>query len=120
MVAVAVTAGNPRAESGSHELAIRNIQETRQADFSLRACAEAGKAMCQAALALKFEACYGVSCDPGEAFQWMLKAAEQGFVPAQRSVGLSYFLGRGIGKDEQKAAQWINRAALQGDDEATL
>jgi TPR repeat protein len=55
----------------------------------------------------------GVSKDLVQAFEWILKAAEQGSASAQNSVGICYEQGEGVEKDGAKAAQFYRKAADQ-------
>ena len=54
-----------------------------------------------------------MSKDLVQAFEWILKAAEQGSASAQNSVGICYEQGEGVEKDGAKAAQFYRKAADQ-------
>ncbi|MCZ6525033.1 MAG: hypothetical protein O6928_00505 [Gammaproteobacteria bacterium] len=56
----------------------------------------------------------GIEKDPGAAFKWFMKAAEQSYAPAQYKVGIAYAYGEGIEKDPYEAAIWYRKAAKQG------
>lgn len=50
----------------------------------------------------------------GQAFQWMLKAAEQGVATAQSELAEMYHEGWGVQRNYNKAMEWDRRAVEQG------
>lgn len=85
----------------------------------LMACAEAGDAQCQSALAQ----CYylgesqarGLAKDIGLAMSWYEKAAEGGDAEAQSIYGLMLQMGwNGVGRDVKRAFLLFAKAAVQG------
>jgi len=56
----------------------------------------------------------GLPKNPGIAFEWALKAAEQGIPIAQYNVAVSYELGNGVEPDCEKAVEWFTKSAQQG------
>ena len=50
-----------------------------------------------------------------EAFDNLLRAAEDGCLRAQLLVGVAYHTGRGVAVDYARAAEWYRRAAAGGD-----
>ena len=82
---------------------------------TLRKQAEAGYAISQIALGLRYASGDGVPKDDAEAFKWYRKAAEQGYAFAQFNLGLMYANGEGVPQDYAEAFKWYRKAAEQGD-----
>jgi len=77
--------------------------------------AEEGSARAQYNLAICYENGDGVQQDWNEAFNWLLKAAENGLWLAQLRLGRDYYLyGKVVQPNEQKAFEWVMKAANQG------
>ena len=56
--------------------------------------------------------------DKVQAYQWLLKAAEQGHARAMFNLGRMLEKGDGIAKDEERALNWYQRAVAAGHQEA--
>lgn len=84
----------------------------------LRAKAEAGDALAQFYLGIRYLDGQGVVKDEVESAKWFRKAAEQGFARAQHNLGVSYASGQGVVKNEVEAVKWYRKAAEQGIAEA--
>lgn len=52
--------------------------------------------------------------DLGQAWRWLMKAADMGHPDAQHLVGVAYFTGRHVGQDSAMAAFWFRRASANG------
>lgn len=101
--------------------------------LSLKQQAEAGDALAQYEIGLRYSEGKGVLKDATQAVSWWRMAAEQGNAPAQRRLGLSYIKREGIPtddqtenrfsiflNDQQSGIQWLRKAAEQGDAEAQV
>lgn len=62
----------------------------------------------------------GTKADPGQAFKWHLRAAENGLAKAQFAVGFALELGRWVPRDEKAAVGWYEKAARQGHRDAMV
>jgi TPR repeat protein len=80
-----------------------------------RTKADQGDAEAQFAVALRYGAGQGESCDFLQAAQWYRKAADQNHSLAQFNLGIMYAKGQGVERDDVQAAAWIRKAAEQGD-----
>jgi uncharacterized protein len=56
----------------------------------------------------------GTAPDEGQAFRWMLDAAEAGLPQAQAELGVRYATGEGVAKDPIEAHKWFFIARLAG------
>ena len=83
---------------------------------ALRARAEAGNAVAQYTLALRYDFGFsqGVLQDDAEALRWFRLAAEQGHAAAQYNLGFMYRTGRGVPENPGEAIRWWRLAAEQG------
>lgn len=78
--------------------------------------AENGDTEAQCQVGLMLDQGLIVKRDPGEAFKWLVKAAQQGHPGAQRAVADFYYSGRApVERDLKKAAHGVILSALQGD-----
>ena len=79
------------------------------ADADLRKKAEAGDAVAQYNLGIRY-----ANKDDRESAKWIRKAAKQGLVEAQHHLGWMHENGRGVKGDDQAAVKWYSKAAEQG------
>jgi len=83
--------------------------------LDLRRQAEAGDALAQTILAVRYLNGDRVVMDHAEAVRWCRLAAEQGHPGAQFYLGTMYARGAGVSKDDAEAVRWFRRAAEKGD-----
>ena len=62
----------------------------------------------------------GAVQDKAEAYQWLLKAAEQGHARAMYNLGRMHEKGDGIGQDNEQALLWYQRAQAEGHSEVEV
>jgi len=79
----------------------------------LKAQAEQGDAIAQAALGSRYSIGEGVRQDYSKAFYWHQKSADQGHSGGQTALGISYLEGEGVRQDYGKAFYWLRKAADQ-------
>ena len=60
----------------------------------------------------------GVARDPGQAAQWVRKAAEQGHPGAFRDMGELYWKGSGVSQNNVLACMWWKLGVLHGNKES--
>jgi TPR repeat protein len=82
----------------------------------LQQMAEAGDALAQNSLGLRYATGEGVKLDESEAIHWFTKSAEQGNVSAQSKLGSLYWRGRGVPQNLSQAYFWMVLARAGGDD----
>jgi uncharacterized protein len=75
--------------------------------------AEAGDAVSELQLALRYENGEGVAKNQVQAVKWYRKAAEQNVAEAQYNLGICYENGNGVAKDQVEAVKWYRKAAEQ-------
>ncbi len=73
---------------------------------ALRVRAEAGNAVAQCNLALRYDTGDGVQQDDVEAVRWYRLAADQGYARAQHNLGVMYGTGAGVPQDDVLAHMW--------------
>jgi TPR repeat protein len=81
----------------------------------LQAEAERGNAQAQYALGGAYYNGNGVTRNPAQGAQWLLRAAEGGYAPAQCDLGVMYQKGVGVDQSFDDAVKWYQKAAKQGD-----
>jgi uncharacterized protein len=81
----------------------------------LREEAEQGNAQAQYHLAGAYYNGTGVTRNPVEGANWLLKAAEQGYIQAQCDLGVMYHKGNGVAQSYQDTLKWYRLAAEKGD-----
>ena len=80
----------------------------------LLAAAEAGDALAQNELGLRFQLGNGVAQDLAAAAAWYRKSAEQGMAIPQYNLALLYREGFGVEQSYENAFYWLIKAAQQG------
>jgi hypothetical protein len=95
-------------------LAIQEKVHSRDVNRTLNR-ANAGDAIAQYEMALRYADGEGVPQSYQDAMAWFAKAAANGNEKAQWKLGLGYINGVGVPHDERNAAVWFKRAANQGD-----
>ena len=114
-----------------HKKIVDPFDEFVEIGFSLlKRQAEAGDALAQNELGMRYYEGKGVPKDAAQAVVWWRKAAEQGNATAQRRLGVSYLYGEGMPKDPTRnpfllseegaklGVEWLHKSAEQGDAEA--
>ena len=76
--------------------------------------ANAGDAVAQYNMGLRYLSGVGVDVDLNKSFFWFKKAAEQGKSIAQHAVALCYANGNGISRNMSEAVRWCEKSAEQG------
>jgi putative methionine-R-sulfoxide reductase with GAF domain len=115
------TNGQPKAPdsvlTATRQELIRAIQEAVQGTDVNRTLsrADAGDAIAQYEMALRYAGGEGVPQNYRDAMTWFAKAAANGKDNAEWKLGLGYFKGIGVPHDERKAVVWFKRAANHGD-----
>ena len=84
---------------------------------AVRTRAEAGDAVAQFNLGVRYDFGLGVPEDDVEAMAWYRQAAEQGYASAQYSLGFMYSTGIGVPQDDVEAYKWFNLATTYADEE---
>ena len=82
----------------------------------LQRVADAGNAVAQNELGVRYATGDGVKVDEHEAIQWFTKAAEQGNPTAQFRLGSFYWSGRGVPQNITQAYFWTVLARSAGDE----
>lgn len=80
----------------------------------IRTQAEAGNAVAQRLLGLRYFAGKDVPKNPAEGVKWCRLAAEQGDGDAQHELARAYHQGDGVAKDAVAALVWTRKSAAQG------
>jgi len=78
----------------------------------IRQKAEAGDAIAQLNMGIRYGKGEGVAQDWVEAAKWFRRAAEQGDKAAMRNLGLCYENGKGVPQNEEEAKKWYKKAGL--------
>lgn len=110
---LAAKEGSVRAQLrlAKHYLELRDY---KKAFYFTQLAADKGDVEAQLNLSKFFFDGLGVSKQYQQAFEWILKVAEQEIPMGEFRVGIFYFYGRGVKKDEKKAILWLNKAAAHG------
>ena len=87
---------------------------------AVRTRAEAGDAVAQFNLGVRYDFGLGVPEDDVEAVAWYRQAAEQGHAVAQYTLGFMWAVGRGVPQDDVEAVAWYRKAAEQGHADAQV
>ena len=77
--------------------------------------AEAGDAVAQNELGIRYRLGIDVGKDPGKALAWFLKAAQQGNAKAYFNLGAAYYNGDGVPVNDEESCVWFMLAADAGD-----
>lgn len=88
--------------------------------FLLRKSADAGDAMAQYNLGVKYLLGEGVINNEEKAFSLFRKSAEQGCAEGQRELGRAYLNGIGTIADSALGFKWLEKAVLQNDSTACV
>lgn len=107
----------------------QRAQDLAEAAARYRRAGALGHVLAQLRLALMYMEGRGVSMDPGQAQEWLGRAARsaaaerarvcrgfalQGYTEAQYELGLMYAWGRGVATEDRAALKWYCLAAEQG------
>ena len=82
--------------------------------------AQAGDAIAQFNLGVRYANGTGVIKDAAEAVRWYRLAADQGLAEAQGKLGVMYFEGSGVPRDIVTAHMWLNIANANGSEPAAV
>ncbi|MGA3052792.1 MAG: SEL1-like repeat protein [Candidatus Korobacteraceae bacterium] len=77
--------------------------------------AEAGDAVAQNELGIRYRLGIDVEKDPAKAIPWFLKAAQQGNAKAYFNLGAAYYNGDGVAINDDESCVWFMLAADAGD-----
>ena len=83
--------------------------------FELTKRAEAGDAVAQNELGIRYRLGADVEKDPAKAIPWFLKAAQQGNAKAYFNLGAAYYNGDGVAVNDEESCVWFMLAADAGD-----
>ena len=83
-------------------------------DSQLFSRAQNGDAEAQYQMGVYYSSPQNADIDPGEAYQWYLKAATAGHATAQNKLANMLINGRWIQQDVEKALYWYGESAKQG------
>ncbi|MCC5977566.1 MAG: SEL1-like repeat protein [Salinarimonas sp.] len=100
---------------GAPVASIRDASRSERRLAGLLAEAEAGDAVAQMRLGLRYRHGEGVDQDFEEAMRWLRKSAEQGNDIGQTNLAIMLYRGEGADRNFEEAREWYEKAAAQGE-----